>query len=464
MTALLARRIAWAGFGLTVAFIPISVFIVRWTQTPISTQDLWNVIGSFVGAVAFSAVGALILTRHPRHAIGWTFSLSGLATSLAVLCMTYGALAQTPGWSLPGGDFTERVAYVLLQSGVFLPLTLGLLLFPDGRLLSRRWWPAAVSSVVALVLRLVADNFAPPGKSDPFWDGVDTAGVLLTVGSTIAGLAALTLRWRKAGSILRQQLKWMTAAATVVALGFVIDILLNIWNQQLVRQFEFVFFVVAYTSIPIAAGASILRYGLYEIDFIINRAIVYVTMTAILAGLYAGFTAMLQKLFVAATGQTSDAAIIITVALIATLFTPVRNALQRLVDSRFKDAKDLERLLSSLESEVGAVVDVIYGPRLAERLAKTAQEGAGATGAAVFLGDTMSDPPAYTAGDWTGDPELVVPLRAGDRELGRIALTARRHGAPYTARERERLQRAADMVAMGLSLGREAAPPELVTG
>jgi hypothetical protein len=293
-------------------------------------------------------------------------------------------------------------------------------------------------------------------------DGINNAGVVLTVGSAMAGLAALALRWRRADSILRQQLKWMTAAATLVVVGFVADIGLNVWNHELIRPFEFLVFIVAYTSIPIAAGASILRYGLYEIDFIINRAIVYVALTAILAGLYAGFTATLQKVFVALTGQSSDAAIVITVALIATLFTPVRNALQRLVDSRFKDAKDLERLLTSLENEVGAVVDVIYGPRLAERLVRTAREGAGAIGAAVFLDGASEASPSYTAGDWTGDAELVVPLRAGDQELGRIALTARRQGAPYTERERERLQRAADMVAMGLSLGREQLPRDLV--
>jgi hypothetical protein len=250
----------------------------------------------------------------------------------------------------------------------------------------------------------------------------------------------------------------MTAAAAVVVIAFGGDIVANVWNRALIHDLEFLVFIVSYVVIPVAAGASILRYGLYEIDLIINRAIVYVVLTAILAGVYAGFTATLQKLFIALTGQSSDAAIIITVALIATLFTPVRNALQRLVDSRFKDTRDLVRVLSSLESEVGAVVDVIYGPRLAERLVRTAREGADATGAALFLNSSSNGEPSYTAGDWTGDAELEVALRTGDRELGRIALTARRHGAPYTAQERERLQRAADMVAMGLSLGRQPQP------
>jgi hypothetical protein len=428
--------------------------LTRPLRNPLTAQDAWTLAGALVGAIAFSLVGALILGRHPQHAIGWTFTLSGLATSGAIACVGYGELSKAPGWSLLGGQVVSDVGDVLLQGGVFLPLTLGLLLFPDGRLLSRRWWPAAVAAVAGLLLRLVGDTMDPSGKN-PVYDGVSNAGVLVTVASAAAGLAALGIRWRRAGSILRQQLKWMTAAASIVVFLFVGSLAIDIWNDKLLKPVQSLVFVVAYTIIPIAAGASILRYGLYEIDFIINRAIVYVTLTAILAGLYAGFTATLQKLFIALTGQSSDAAIVITVALIATLFTPVRNALQRLVDTRFKDARDLVRSLSSLEEEVGAVVDVIYGPRLAERLVRTVREGADATGAALFLTDSSDGRPTFTSGEWTGDVELEVPLRAGDQQLGRIALTARRHGGPYTERERERLQRVADMVAMGLSLSHD---------
>ena len=454
MTPSRARIVAWSCVALTIAAIPLSVYVLAGlAHTHVPVQDVWNIIGSFTGAIAFAVVGALILSRHPRHAIGWTFTLSGVATSVAVVLMAYGELSKTR--SLPAGDFAAAAAYALLQGGVFIPLTLGLLLFPDGRLLSVRWWPAAIASVVALVLRL-AGNTLDPTLKDEILNDLDTVGVALTIASVIAGLAALTLRWRRAGSILRQQLKWMTFAATVVTVAFVADVVLNTWSEQFVKQYEFVVFIVAYVSVPIAAAASILRYGLYEIDFIINRAIVYVAMTAILAGLYSAFTATLQRLFVAITGESSDAAIIITVALIATLFTPVRNALQKLVDKRFKDARDLTRVMSSLESEVGAVLDVIYSPRLAERLVRTAQEGADAHGAALYLDGGHE--PTYTAGEWTGQAELEVPLRAGDRELGRIALTARRHGAPYTPQERERLQGAADMVAMGLALGREPQP------
>src|SRR5207253_2379668 len=203
-------------------------------------------------------------------------------------------------------------------------------------------------------------------------------------------------------------------------------IVVNIYNHELLKNdAEFLIFTLTYTLIPIAAGTAILGYGLYEIDLIIRRAIVYVALTAILAGLYTAFTATLQRVFVALTGQSSDAAIVITIALIATLFTPVRNALQKLVDKRFKDTRALERLMQSLESEVGAVIDVMDGQRLAERLVRTAREGADASGAALFLDGATN--PSYVSGAWTGQAELVVPLRTGGEEVGRIALARRNH-------------------------------------
>src|SRR5205823_14818598 len=122
------------------------------------------------------------------------------------------------------------------------------------------------------------------------------------------------VRWQRGSQVVRQQLKSMPAAAVVVVIAFIDDIAVNIWNHNLLtNDAEFLVFPVAYTLIPIAAGTAILRYGLYSIDFIISRAIVYIAFTAILAGLYTGSTASLQRVFVAITGQSSDAAIVIAV-------------------------------------------------------------------------------------------------------------------------------------------------------
>ncbi|OLC04161.1 MAG: hypothetical protein AUI15_01385 [Actinobacteria bacterium 13_2_20CM_2_66_6] len=452
MTAQRARLLVWAGFGLTLACIPLTaLMLVQPLRAALPWEAVWSTVAAFIGAVAFSTVGAFIVSQHPRHAIGWIFALSGVATAGAVVLAAYAELSLAPGWSLPGASAASSVSHVLIQSGIFLPLTLGLLLFPDGHLLSRAWWLAAAAAVVGLLIRLLYEALSKVNSNN--FDLGDV-GVLFTVASAVAGLAALVVRWQRASPVVRQQLKWMAAAAVAVVVAFVGDIAINIWNHNLLtNDAEFLVFALTYTLMPIAAGAAILRYGLYSIDFIINRALVYIAFTAILAGLYAGFTATLQHVFVALTGASSDAAIVITVALIATLFTPVRNALQRLVDTRFKDVRDLERLMQSLETEVGAVVDVMDGQRLAERLVRTAREGAGAIGAALYLDGASDAEPTYVSGTWTGEAALVVPLRAGNQEVGRIALAPRRHGAPYADRERDRLQRAADMVAVGLTLG-----------
>jgi len=459
MTARRARRLGWLAFAVTLACIPLTALMLsQHLGAFLPAESLWSTVVVFVGAAAFSVTGALIVSQHAHHAIGWAFVLSGLATAGAVVLAAYAELALAPGWSLPAGGIAQDVSHILIQGGIFLPLTLGLLLFPDGHLLSPRWWIAAAAAVLGLVLRLIGDAVSDPNSSAL---DLGDVGVLLTVGSALAGLAALALRWRRGGSVLKQQIKWMAAAAVVVVVAFIGDIAINIWNHDLLKNdAEFLVFTLTYTLVPVAAGIAILRYGLYSIDFIINRALVYVAFTAILAGVYAGFTATLQRVFVALTGQKSDAAIVITVALIATLFTPVRNVLQRLVDRRFKHPRALERLMQSLESEVGAVIDVMDGQRLAERLVRTAREGADASGAALFLDGATN--PSYVSGDWTGQAELVVPLRTGDEEVGRIALARRNHGLPYAPWERDRLQKAADVVALGLTLGRQRRQAELV--
>ena len=461
-----ARSLGWLGFGLTVASIPVTAWMLSQPlRASLPPESIWAIVVSFVGALAFAAVGALIVSRHPHHAIGWIFNLSGLATAAAVVLAAYGELSLAPGSTLQAGWLARGASHVIIQGGLFIPLTLGLLLFPDGRLPSRRWWPAAAAALIGLVLRLIGDATAPAAPAaDSNAIDIGDIGVLVTVASALAGLAALAVRWRRGGPVLRQQIKWMAAAAAVVVVAFIGDIVVNIVNPHLIENdAEFLVFALTYTLVTVAAGFSILRYRLYEIDLIINRAIVYITLTAILAGAYAGFTATLQRLFVQITGQSSDAAIVITVALIATLFTPVRNALQRLVDSRFKEAKDLERLMASLETEVDSVMDVIVHERLAERLVRTAWEGADAVGAALFLNGASDSTPTFTAGEWTGDAELVIPLRAGGREIGHMALTPRRHGAPYAQKERDRLQRAADVVAAGLSLARERQRADALT-
>jgi hypothetical protein len=218
----------------------------------------------------------------------------------------------------------------------FLPL-----LFPDGRLPSNRWRPVAWIAAADIVALALAIGFTPVGlfSTRPNPIVLIPAGaptdVLFAVASALTVIAGATcasaLLWRYQGadSVTRQQLKWVAGAVAVFAVGLVLSILLPPLDT----------FAWVLPVIPIAVGIAVLRYRLYDIDVLISRALVYVPLTAMLAGGYAASVALFQRLFVTVTGQTTDAAIVITTLILAAAFTPVRKALENAVERRFRPAQ-----------------------------------------------------------------------------------------------------------------------------
>ena len=449
MTRNWARVLAWAMVGVSVATIPMARLIV--TQPHPGRLAMEGAQGTplvYVGVLSFSIVGALIVSRHPRHLVGWIFAASGILVALSGVSEGYAELGAAVPGSLPAVPLVNALSGVTFLVGFFLPTSVGLLLFPDGKLPSRRWRPAVYAAIGGLALQFVG---ALIGSSAALGNVVESAGIAATVAALLAAVASVVLRWRHAPADVRQQLKWVGAAAAIVLVELVAEVIVIAFRPALLDQ-AFLYFSLAYTSVPIAVGIAILRYGLYEIDLLINRAIVYVLLTALLAGVYSASTALFQRLFVGVTGQSSDAAIVITVFILATMFTPARNRLQTAVDRRFKDARDLRRLIAALEGEVEAVVGILLGQRLAERLLHDATEGATATSGALYLDGSADDRPTAVRGRWDGEAHLVVPLLVANREIGRLALGPRRTGAEYGDRDRDSLQRAASAVAQALSL------------
>ena len=449
MTRNWARVLAWAMVGVSVATIPMARLIV--TQPHPGRLAMEGAQGTplvYVGVLSFSIVGALIVSRHPRHLVGWIFAASGILVALSGVSEGYAELGAAVPGSLPAVPLVNALSGVTFLVGFFLPTSVGLLLFPDGKLPSRRWRPAVYAAIGGLALQFVG---ALIGSSGALGNVVESAGIAATVAALLAAVASVVVRWQHAPADVRQQLKWVGAAAAIVLVELVAEVIVIAFRPALLDQ-AFLYFSLAYTSVPIAVGIAILRYGLYEIDLLINRAIVYVLLTALLAGIYSASTALFQRLFVGVTGQSSDAAIVITVFILATMFTPARNRLQTAVDRRFKDARDLRRLIAALEGEVEAVVGILLGQRLAERLLHDATEGATATSGALYLDGSADDRPAAVRGRWDGEAHLVVPLLVANREIGRLALGPRRTGAEYGDRDRDSLQRAASAVAQALSL------------
>jgi hypothetical protein len=266
-----------------------------------------------------------------------------------------------------------------------------LLLFPDGRLPSSRWRPLAWLSGAVIVVLSAAILLAPgplqslEGVRNPFaLDGApwvaDTAYIVLPLFLVciLASVVSLVLRYRRSGGEERQQIKWIAFAASVVGLLYLIAVVASamfpsgaswfapgspLWLDLLSYAA-----LLSFTTIPIAVGFAVLKYRLYNIDRIINRTLVYGSLTAILVAHYFGSIVWLQWVFVELTGQRSTLAVVASTLLIAALFNPFHRWVQAFVDRRFyrrkyDAAKTLEAFSAKLrdETDLDALSDDLVG-------------------------------------------------------------------------------------------------------
>jgi len=335
---------AWSLAGLYVVLVLLA-FRFGSEAASITLVDAWI----FFAMLWFVVIGALIVGRHERHPIGWMFCLTALSFAAAAFAQSYAIVALTAQHrGLPAGELMAWLGFWISMPGtaviaLFLPL-----LFPDGRLPSRRWRPVAWAAGVLAVIAVLDTMFKPasyPGFAlvrNPLgiyaWDGLfdflDVATDIVFVLLIVLTAVALLDRMRRAGPEERLQIRWFVFAGCIVVLGFISDTLHGIVPG--IEDVSIVLTVAAVTALPVAVGIAILRYRLYEIDVIINRTLVYGLLTAVLAGLYTGALALFQRLFVAITGQGSDFAIVMTLFVLATVFTPIKTSLQSAVDARLR--------------------------------------------------------------------------------------------------------------------------------
>jgi hypothetical protein len=299
---------------------------------------------------------------------------------------TYGLLVARPG-SVPFpaaiGSLGEWMWAPAPGLGTYL-----ILLFPDGRLPSRRWRPLAWFSGVVIVLLSLSILLTPGrlpdlgGVRNPFgleeypWIADLTQGVTLLLPMCIlASAVSLVLRFLHSWGEEREQIKWLAFAASILGLGFssfVIPSLIladatgggdSLWENLLEDTVT-----LSSAGVPVAVGIAILRYRLYDIDILINRTLVYGSLTATLVGLYFGGIVLLQRVFVALTGEKSTLAVVASTLLIAALFSPLRRRIQSFIDRRFyrkkyDAAKTLEGFSARLRNEtnLGALSEDLEG-------------------------------------------------------------------------------------------------------
>jgi hypothetical protein len=323
-------------------------------------------VGKFVGGVpflVFPLVGGLIASRRPRNAIGWILLAEGLLWTFLGMTDYYGLYGVARPGSVPFPVGVAAVNSFMWVPAVGLLGTYVFLLFPDGRLPSRRWRPLAWLSgtVIVLVSILVGITPAPlqnlGGIRNPFalvgYPWVETVAYIvlpLLPLCMLASVISLVMRYRRSRGEERQQIKWMAFAASFVGLLYLIAMIFafifpsGAWFQAgspLWLDLLGYAALSSFTLVPIAVGFAVLRYRLYEIDLIINRTLVYGSLTAMLLVVYFGSVTVTQALFHTFTGQEKlpQLAIVASTLVIAALFNPLRGRIQSFIDRRFYRSK-----------------------------------------------------------------------------------------------------------------------------
>jgi MFS family permease len=333
-----AATLAWV----TVASIPVSIAAGLWiiSLSPKRPLPLEQSASPFVftAIFGFGAVGALIVSHHPRHAVGWIYCLAAAVFGLAFPTTAYSDYATAAPGVLPAAGLIGVVAALTFIVGFTSVLTFALLLFPTGRLPSQRWRPVAwlaVGAIASTFAISVLVNIAPS------WRWLYLVPNVLLPLAVLGSVASLFARWRAARDLERQQLKWMAASSALLAIALVVGQIGSIagtWPSE--SEIPFTAVMLALTFFPVSAGIAILRYRLYDIDVLINRTFVYGSLVAILAGLYAASIQLFKVLFVGLTGDESDATIVITTLILATTFTPIKTRLEEIARRRFKEPAD----------------------------------------------------------------------------------------------------------------------------
>ena len=320
-------------FGLTVA-AEVAACVLSW-----SLESRYDTVLYALSSATFAAAGALIAVRHPRHPIGWLLCASATQNALTDLAQGYGLRAAELGW--PGGPAAE---WFNTTGWAFnsLVLTAIFLLFPDGRLPGRRWrwvlWANGLGLALAVPgwgLGHLADGEFASGRNPLATDVIPTdllfiVGSALIIGALVASVAALGVRLRVARGVLRQQLKWFTYAAALAGLFLPASLVLwLVWPPARILP------AVALTALPVAACVAILRYRLYDIDVVINRTLVYGTITVLLAAAFAATVLTLGTVL----GRGSPVATAVATLVVAVAFRPLRARVQAGVDRRFNRAR-----------------------------------------------------------------------------------------------------------------------------
>jgi signal transduction histidine kinase len=420
-----AARLAWAITGLFMALAVSGEVLVALNR---SAADVAENAAFVVIFSAMAVVGALVASRRPENPIGWIllFVAVGIGTGFFSGEYSVYVLRTNPG-ALPGGVWAAWVSsWIWLVA--FVPLlTFLLLLFPDGRLPSRRWRPVAWISAAIVAISLVIVPLSPDLEMEIAVDnpvGVEALRgaedvvfaivfplFMLTI---LASAASLIVRFRRARGDEREQIKWFAFAAAILATwvvaGMILDFLGVDYGATLLGTLAD---MVAFGSVPFAAGIAILKYRLYDIDFVIRKTVVFGVLAAFMTLVYVAVVVGMGAL-VAGT-RSSASLTVVAAGVIALAFQPARERARHLANRLVygKRATPYE-VLSEFS---GRMAGAFATEDLLPRTARIIGEGTGAARADVWLKVGRE---IRSVGSWPQDAPPLDPIAEADGDLPSI--------------------------------------------
>jgi hypothetical protein len=369
-----AAGLAWVLWAICVALVALAVVLVLNTP-PVPARDGRNLdVLAAVPFLTYATVGAFVAARRPKNAVGWVLCSMGLVFAFHAFAGAYAdyALVARHG-ALPGGVIMlwASTGWVSIP-GMLLGVVLLVLLFPDGRPPNRGLWAVVWMALggAALVALGLAMSPGPMNNYEsvhnPF--GVSSSvdeevlwplaslGVVVLLVSWLASVISLHLRLDGARGVEREQIKWFAYAAALLLFGLFVG--LPLADARGGPWATFALLVIGFSLLPVAVGFAIFRHHLYDVNVVVNRTLVYGSLTAILVSVYFGGVAASQEVVRALTEQEQQPQLVVvaTTLLIAALFNPLRRRLQGFVDRRFYRSKydarkTLEAFSATLKDE-----------------------------------------------------------------------------------------------------------------
>jgi signal transduction histidine kinase len=328
-----ASVLAWSLWGLFVVMLVSTIALGAVNGDSIVVADVTNSLAF----LALATVGAVVASRIPSNPLGWIYCAAAILTTMQEVLTQYSRyVSYTKPGILPGGVLTMWVANWVWAPGFSLVLVFSFLLFPDGRLPSRRWRPAAWCSaaVVALLTitsalytadytdsigRPVPNPFTIPALSGFFNAALGVAQILFVLPVAVA-LASLIARFRRSHGEEREQIKWLLWSAALIAVFMALP--LHQGESEVANTIT----GVLITLIPISSGIAIMKYRLFDIDVVINKTVVYGALAAFITVVYVAVVVGLGRVI----GSSNNVALsIAATAVVAIAFQPVRELVQR---------------------------------------------------------------------------------------------------------------------------------------